>query len=53
LGSHTKGNSYIECVWEQGAEGIFGRKGEKVAGGWKQQHDEEFKNLYTAPNVIK
>jgi hypothetical protein len=23
------------------------------AGGWRQQHDEEFKNLYTVPNVIK
>jgi hypothetical protein len=32
---------------------IFGCKAEKVAGGWRQQHDEECKNLYTVSNIIK
>jgi hypothetical protein len=31
---------------------IFGYKAEKVAGGWRQQRDEEYKNLYTVSNVV-
>jgi hypothetical protein len=43
----------LSAFENRGLRRIFGYKGEKVAGGWRQQHDEEFKNLYTAPNVIK
>jgi hypothetical protein len=33
--------------------GIFGPKGEEVAGGWKRLHNEELHNLYALPNVIR
>jgi hypothetical protein len=32
---------------------VFGPKKEKVAGGWKRLHNEEFHNLYTSPNIIR
>jgi hypothetical protein len=32
---------------------IFGPKREKVAGGWRRQHDEELHNLYVSPNIIR
>jgi hypothetical protein len=32
---------------------IFGRKTEKVAGGWRRQHNEELHNLYGSPHFIR
>jgi hypothetical protein len=32
---------------------ILGLKGEEVAGGWRRLHNEELRNLYTSPNIIK
>jgi hypothetical protein len=32
--------------------GIFGPKGEEVAGGWRGLHNEELHNLYTSPYII-
>jgi hypothetical protein len=32
---------------------IFGPKGEEVAGGWRRLHNEELRNLYASPNVIR
>jgi hypothetical protein len=31
---------------------IFGCKGEKVLGGQKRLHNEEFNNLHASPNII-
>jgi hypothetical protein len=33
--------------------GVFGTKGEKVAGVWTRLHNEELHNLYASPNIIK
>jgi hypothetical protein len=33
--------------------GVFGPKGEEVAGAWRRLHNDELHNLYTSPNVIK
>jgi hypothetical protein len=33
--------------------GIFGSKGEEVAGGWRRLHDEELHNLYTTPYIVR
>jgi hypothetical protein len=30
---------------------IFVPKREEVAGGWRRQHNEEFHNLYSSPNI--
>jgi hypothetical protein len=32
---------------------IFEPKREKLAGGWKRLHNEELRNLYASPNVIR
>jgi hypothetical protein len=32
---------------------IFGPEREEVAGGWKRLHNEELRNLYASPNVIR
>jgi hypothetical protein len=32
--------------------GIFGPKGEGVAGMWRRLNNEELHNLYTSPNTI-
>jgi hypothetical protein len=32
---------------------IFGPKREEVTGGWRRLHNEEFRNLYATPNVIR
>jgi hypothetical protein len=26
---------------------------EEVAGGWRKLHNEELRNLYSAPNIVK
>jgi hypothetical protein len=33
--------------------GIFGPKGEEVAGGWRRLHNEELHNLYNSPSIIR
>jgi hypothetical protein len=30
---------------------IFGPKREKVMGGWKELHNNDFHNLYSSPNI--
>jgi hypothetical protein len=32
---------------------IFGPKREEVAAGWRKPHNEELRNLYTSPNIIR
>jgi hypothetical protein len=32
---------------------IFGPKREEVARGWRRQHNEELRNLYASPNIIR
>jgi hypothetical protein len=32
---------------------IFGPKREKLAGDWRRQHNEELRNLYASPNIIR
>jgi hypothetical protein len=32
---------------------IFGTKRKDVAGGWSRLHNEELRNLYTSPNIIR
>jgi hypothetical protein len=32
---------------------IFGQKRDEVIGGWRKLHDEEHRNLYSSPNIIR
>jgi hypothetical protein len=32
---------------------MFGPKREEVAGGWRRLHNEELRNLYALPNIIR
>jgi hypothetical protein len=50
MDSLVKRGTQTEDVWELAR--IFGPVGDKVTGGWKEFHFEEFHNLYTSLNVI-
>jgi hypothetical protein len=32
---------------------IFGPKRGEVTGGWRKLHDEELRNLYSSPSIIR
>jgi hypothetical protein len=32
---------------------MFGPEREKVIGGWRRLHNEEFHNLYTSENIVR
>jgi hypothetical protein len=32
---------------------IFGRKRDRVTGGWRKLHNEELHNLYSSPSIIR
>jgi hypothetical protein len=32
---------------------IFGPKGDEVAGDWRKLHNEELRNLYSSPSIIR
>jgi hypothetical protein len=31
----------------------FGPKRDKVTGGWRELHNEELRDLYSSPNIIR
>ena len=33
--------------------GIFGPKGDEVSREWRKLHNEEFKDLYSSPNIVR
>jgi hypothetical protein len=32
---------------------IFGPKRDEVTGGWRKLHNEELRDLYTSPSIIR
>jgi hypothetical protein len=32
---------------------IFGPKGDEVTGEWRRQHNEELRDLYSLPSIIR
>jgi hypothetical protein len=32
---------------------IFGSKRDEVAGGWRKPHNEEFRDFYSLPSIIR
>jgi hypothetical protein len=32
---------------------IYGKKRDEVTEGWRKRHNEELRNLYSAPNIIR
>jgi hypothetical protein len=33
--------------------GIFGPKRDEMTGGWRKLHNEELRNLYSSPSIIR
>jgi hypothetical protein len=33
--------------------GIFGSKRDKVTGEWRKRHNEELRDLYSSPNIVR
>jgi hypothetical protein len=33
--------------------GIFGRRRGEVMGGWRKLHNEELRDLYSSPSIIR
>jgi hypothetical protein len=40
-------------VFEKGVRRIFGPKRDEVTGGWRELHNEELRDLYSPPNIIR
>jgi hypothetical protein len=40
-------------VFECRVRVILGSKRKEAAGGWRRLHDEEFRNLYALPNIVR
>jgi hypothetical protein len=53
LTSHTKGRKRLRVFENRVLGRIFGRKNEKVAGGWRTVHNEELRNSYASPNFVR
>jgi hypothetical protein len=51
--SNIKAETQTEGVRKQGAEKIFGSKKDEVTGGWRKLHNEELRNLYSSPSIIR
>jgi hypothetical protein len=45
---------YILRVFENRVlRGIFGPKRDEVTGEWRKLHNEELRDLYSSPNIIR
>jgi hypothetical protein len=53
LVSVIKGGTQNDGVSEQGVGRIFEPKRDEVAGGWRKMHNEDLRNLYSSPNIIR
>jgi hypothetical protein len=40
-------------VFENRALRIFGPKRDEETGGWRKLHNEELRNLYSSPSIIR
>jgi hypothetical protein len=40
-------------VFENRVVRIFGPKRNEVAGGWRKLHNEELRDLYSSPSIIR
>jgi hypothetical protein len=40
-------------VFENRVLGIFGPKRDEMTGGWRKLHNEELRNLYSSPSIIR
>jgi hypothetical protein len=51
--SHTKGRHRLKVFENKVLRRIFGPKREDVMRGWRRLHNEELRNLYTSPHIIR
>jgi putative cell wall-binding protein len=52
LVSHTKEENTLKA-FEIRVMRIIGSKREEVAGSWRRLHNEELRNLYASPYIIR
>jgi hypothetical protein len=48
LGLTLREGHRLRILWR-----IFGPNGEEVTGEWRKLHNEELRNLYSSPDVIR
>jgi hypothetical protein len=51
--SHVKGRIQDEDVRELGLKKIFGSQRDKARGEWRRLRNEELRNLFCSPNIIR
>jgi hypothetical protein len=47
-GDHTS-----RAFKNQALKRIFGPERDEMTGGWRKLHNEELRNLYSSPNIIR
>jgi hypothetical protein len=50
--SDIKGGTQTGCLRTRGLR-IFGPKRDEVTGGWRKLHNEELRDLYSLPSIIR
>jgi hypothetical protein len=50
---HTLREEHRLRVFENRVLRIFGPKRDEVTGGWVKLHNEELRNLYSSPSIIR
>jgi hypothetical protein len=53
LGFLTLKEEHRLRAFENGVVRIFLRKRDEVRGGWRRLHDEELRDLYSSPSIIR
>jgi hypothetical protein len=43
----------LKVFENRGLRRLSGPKRKELAGGWRRLHDEELRNLYASPNIIR
>jgi hypothetical protein len=53
LVSDTKGGTWLRVFENKVLRKMFGSKRDEVTGGWRKLHNEELRDFYNAPSIIR
>jgi hypothetical protein len=53
LGLRYYGQNRLGVFENRALRRIFGPKGNEVAGGWRKLHNEDLRDLYSSPSIIR